>query len=42
MPIVFSSLFEAECIAFLNRNPSRDLIIERDIFSGRFNALDAS
>ena len=42
MPVVFSSLFEEECVAFLDRNPSRNLIIERDIFSGRFNVLDAS
>lgn len=42
MPIVYSSLFEAECIAFLDRNPSRDLIIERDFMTGRFHVLDAS
>ena len=42
MPVVFSSLFESECIAFLDRNPSRNLIIDRDLFSGRFNVLDAS
>ena len=41
-PIVFSAFTEGECIAFLNRSPSRDLIIERDILSGRFNVLDVS
>lgn len=42
MSVVFTSLFRAECIAYCDARPKLNLIIERDIFSGRFNVLEMS
>jgi len=41
MTIVFSSLYESQCIAYCNARPRQNLIIEKDFFSGLFNVLDA-
>jgi hypothetical protein len=41
MPIVFSSIFKIECIRFLERNKHRNLYIEKEVFSGRWNVVDA-
>ena len=38
--LVFRSLFERECYAFLDNNPHINGIIEKDLFSGYFQVLD--
>lgn len=42
MPIIFSSVFQKECIDFMNRNPKGNFLLEKDVFTGRWNVLDAS
>ena len=42
MPTVFSSIHEHECIEFMDKRPKRNLILEKDLFTGRWNVLDAS
>jgi hypothetical protein len=42
MPIVYSSIHRAACIAYILDRPKQNLLMERDLFSGRFNVLDAS
>ena len=42
MPIVFSSIHQNECLNFINKSRNGDLILEKDIFTGRWNVLDAS
>jgi hypothetical protein len=41
MKIVFMALFIEDCLAWLDDHPDVNGIIEKDIFSGRYNILDA-
>jgi len=42
MTIMFSSIYKYTCIAFMNKRPNQNLLLEKDIFTGRWNVLDAS
>lgn len=42
MPIIFSSLFQEECLNFMDRNPNGNFLLEKDICTGRWTVLDAS
>ena len=41
MPIVFTSIHQHECLDFMNNTPNGNLLLEQDIFTGRWNVLDA-
>ncbi len=41
MPIVFTSLYLEHCIRYCDKRPRQNLIIEKDIFSGKYNVLNA-
>lgn len=42
MTIVFSSIHQHECFDFLDSDPNGNFILEKNIFTGRWNVLDAS
>lgn len=42
MPVVYSSIYRAACIAYILDRPGQSLIMDRDPSSDRFNVLDAS
>jgi len=39
MNIVFTTLYEEHAIAYCARRSNQNLIIERDLFSGKFNVI---
>jgi hypothetical protein len=41
MSILFTSLWLEECERYIAKHNLRDAIIEKDLFSGKFNVLDA-
>ncbi len=42
MNIVFTTLIESAAYAYCDAYPNQNLIIERDMFSGKFNVLRMS
>jgi hypothetical protein len=40
--IVFSSIHRHECFDWLDSDPNGDFLLEFDVFTGRWNVLDAS
>ncbi len=42
MTVVFSSIHRHECFDFLDSDPNGNFILEFDVFTGRWNVLDAS
>ena len=41
MPIVFTSLYLEHCIRYCDKRPRQNLIIEKDLFTGKYNVLNA-
>ena len=39
MNIVFTTLYEEHAVTYCARRPNQNLIIERDLFSGKFNVI---
>ena len=42
MSILFSSIHQHECFDFMDSDPNGNFLLEKDIFTGLFNVLDAS
>lgn len=42
MNIVFTTLHEEHAVTYCARRPNQNLIIERDMFSGKFNVIRLS